>query len=208
MKHNRAFNKSTTMKVRLWTVNNKLSGGSGKRAGGWGWGGGAGVGGGEKRVELKLALRWSQPSPSIFIVKNIYLFCPRSGPTCIKPFFLCEQKKKKKKYIQSNLVISNSLISNYRLSRSENLVPVLTWTYDNRWQNNVEKRRNCNFSSFPHYFIFIFLTPGDKLHIHLLNVVVQFIVFLTLSTLICRGKDISKYFGESLGIWDNESRLY
>ena len=28
--------------------------------------------------------------------------------------------------IQSNLVISNSLISNYRLSRSENLVPVLT----------------------------------------------------------------------------------
>ena len=34
--------------------------------------------------------------------------------------------------LQSNLVISNSLISNYRLSRSENLVPVLTWNYDNR----------------------------------------------------------------------------
>ena len=34
--------------------------------------------------------------------------------------------------IQSNLVISNSLISNYRLSRSENLVPVLTRNYDNR----------------------------------------------------------------------------
>ena len=34
--------------------------------------------------------------------------------------------------IQSNLIISNSLISNYRLSRSENLVPVLTWNYDNR----------------------------------------------------------------------------
>ena len=30
-----------------------------------------------------------------------------------------------------------------------------------------------------------------KLHIHLLNAVVQFIVFLTLSTLICRGTDIS-----------------
>ena len=28
--------------------------------------------------------------------------------------------------VQSNLVISNSLISNYRLSRNENLVPVLT----------------------------------------------------------------------------------
>ena len=38
--------------------------------------------------------------------------------------------------------------------------------------------------------------------------VVQFIVFLTVSTLICRGTDISKCFSESLGIRDNESRLY
>ena len=36
--------------------------------------------------------------------------------------------------LQSNLVISNSLISIYQfeLSRSKNLVPVLTWNYDNR----------------------------------------------------------------------------
>ena len=58
------------------------------------------------------------------------------------------------------------------------------------------------------YFIYIFLTTGVKLHIHLLNMVVQFIVFLTLSTLICRGIDISKCFSESFGIRDNESRLY
>ena len=32
----------------------------------------------------------------------------------------------REKHIQLNLFISNSLISNYRLSRSENLVPVLT----------------------------------------------------------------------------------
>ena len=57
-------------------------------------------------------------------------------------------------------------------------------------------------------FIYIFLTSGVKLHIHLLNVVVQFIVFLTLSTLICRSTDISKCFSESLGIRDNGSRLY
>ena len=37
---------------------------------------------------------------------------------------------------------------------------------------------------------------------------VKFIVFLTLSNLICRGMDISKCFSESLGIRDNESRLY
>ena len=59
-----------------------------------------------------------------------------------------------------------------------------------------------------HVILYIFLTSGVKLHIHLLNVVVQFIVFLTLSTLICRGTDISKCFSESLGIRDNESRLY
>ena len=40
-----------------------------------------------------------------------------------------------------------------------------------------------------------------------INVIVQFIVFLTLSTLICRCTDISKYFSESLGIRDKESRL-
>ena len=56
---------------------------------------------------------------------------------------IIKKKKKKKKTrissayatkmkVQSNLVISNSHISNYRLSRCENLVPVLTWNYDNR----------------------------------------------------------------------------
>ena len=49
-------------------------------------------------------------------------------------------------------------------------------------RGEMEKRRNC--SSFPHYFIYIFLT------------------------LICRGTDISKCVSESLGIRDNEVRLY
>ena len=49
---------------------------------------------------------------------------------------------------------------------------------------------------------------GIKLHIHLLNVVAQFICFLTSATMICRGTDISKCFRGSLGIRDNESRLY
>ena len=38
--------------------------------------------------------------------------------------------------------------------------------------------------------------------------VVQFIVFLTLLTLICRSTEISKCFSESPGIRDNKSRLY
>ena len=77
------------------------------------------------------------------------------------------------------------------------------------WQQVTKQcGKEENFSSFPYYFIYIYLTSGVKLHIHLLNVVIQFIVFLTLSTLICRCTNISKYFSESLGIRDNESRLY
>ena len=64
------------------------------------------------------------------------------------------------------------------------------------------------FLLFSTLFYIYISTLGVKLHIHSLNVVVQFIVFFTLSTLICRGTDISKCFSESLGIRDNEGRLY
>ena len=63
------------------------------------------------------------------------------------------------------------------------------------------------FLLFSTLFLYIFLTSGVKLHIYLLNVVVEFIVFLNLSTLICQGTDILKGFSDSLGIRDNESRL-
>ena len=42
----------------------------------------------------------------------------------------------------------------------------------------------------------------------LLNKVVRFIGILTSATLIFRDADTSKCFRESLGILDNESRLY
>ena len=53
-----------------------------------------------------------------------------SRPTAEVPTYSWNQSHPS--LIQSNLVISNYLISNYRLSRRENLVPVLTWNYDNR----------------------------------------------------------------------------
>ena len=46
------------------------------------------------------------------------------------------------------------------------------------------------FLLFSTLFYIYTSNSGVKLHIHLLNVVVQFIVFLTLSTLICRSMDI------------------
>ena len=61
-----------------------------------------------------------------------------------------------KSHIQSTLVISNSLISNNRLSRSENLVPVLTQRSTNRRQNIAEKRRNCSLGAISPLFHNIF----------------------------------------------------
>ena len=58
--------------------------------------------------------------------------------------------------IQSTLVISNSLISNNRLSRSENLVPALTQRFTNRQQNIAEKRRNCSLGAISPLFHNIF----------------------------------------------------
>ena len=66
-----------------------------------------------------------------------------------------------------------------------------------------EIARKEQFLLFSTLFYIYISNLGVKLHIHLLNVVVQFIVFLSLSTLICRGTDISKCFSESLGIRDN-----
>ena len=60
---------------------------------------------------------------------------------------------------------------------------------------------DSNQSVHPHSLIRDF-------RVHLLNVVFRFIVFLTFATLIFRGTDILKCFRESLGIRDNEIRLY
>ena len=113
--------------------------------------------------------------------------------------------------IQSILVVSTSLISNNRLSRSENLVHVLTQRSTNRQQNIVEKRWNCSLGAISPLFHNIFnisLTLESNYIVILLKVVVQLIVFLSSANLICQSTDISKCFIESLGFRDNESRLY
>ena len=114
-------------------------------------------------------------------------------------------------YIQSTLVISNSLIPNSRLSRRENPVPVLTQRSTNRQQNIVEKRRNCSLGAISPLFHNIFnisLAWESNYIFILLKVFVRLIVFLSSANLICRSTDISKCFIESVGFRDNESRLY
>ena len=59
-------------------------------------------------------------------------------------------------------------LSRTRLSRSENLVPVLTQRSTNRQQNIVEKRRNCSWGAISPLFhnIFNISLLGVKLKIH------------------------------------------
>ena len=64
-----------------------------------------------------------------------------------------------------------------------------------------------NFSSFPQYFQYIsnFRNPITYIFV---KCGCSNNFFLNSANLICRGTDISKYLIESLGIRDNESRLY
>ena len=81
-------------------------------------------------------------------------------------------------------------------------------TTDGKYCRKEEKLLlRSNFSSFPQYFQYIsnFKSP----------ITYQFVkcglsnyFFLNSANLICRTTDISKYFRESLGVRDNESRLY
>ena len=67
--------------------------------------------------------------------------------------------------MQSTLVISASLISNNRLFRSENLVPLLTWKSNDRIQNIAEKEEKLLRTLFQNIFntsrkhTYIILTP-------------------------------------------------
>ena len=64
-----------------------------------------------------------------------------------------------------------------------------------------------NFSSFPQNFQYI-SNFRSQITYSFVKCAVRFIVFRISANLICRGTDISKCFSESLGIRDNESRLY
>ena len=99
--------------------------------------------------------------------------------------------------IQLTLLIPTSLISNNRLSPSENLIT----------GNKILWKRGEIFSSFPQCFQYIsnFKSPITYTYV---KCGCSIYFFLNSANLICRSTDISKYFRESLGIRDNESRLY
>ena len=86
-------------------------------------------------------------SAAIFVSRRSRVRIPlgadfSSWPDCASLYRAFHYNPRSSRYdIQSTLVISNSLISNNRLSRSESLVPVITQRSTNRQKNIVEKRR-------------------------------------------------------------------
>ena len=98
-----------------------------------------------------------------------------------------------------------------RLSLRENPVLVLTWKSNIRYKILWKRRETASKEQFLLFSTIVFnisLSSRVKLHIHLWKVVVQFTFFLNSANLICQGTHTSKYFRESLGLWDYESRLY
>ena len=97
-------------------------------------------------------------------------------------------------YIHSTPVISNSFISIYRLSPSDNLVPVLhrNLTTGNKifWKKGeiALKEQQC-ISNFRNQVTYSFVKCGCSIYF-----------FLNFANLICRGMDILKYSTMSLVI--------
>ena len=106
-------------------------------------------------------------------------------------------------------------LSRTRLSRITAYLEVNIWslpkhedlTTGKKYSGKEEKLLlRSNFSSFPQYFQYIsnFKSPITYIFV---KCGWSNYFFLNSANLICRGTDISKYFRESLGIRDNESRL-
>ena len=116
----------------------------------------------------------------------------------------------------SACIYSRLSLSRPRLSRITAYLEEKLWSLFSHGNliigNKILRKREIGpkeqFLLFSTIFSLLYLTSGFKLHIHLLNVVVRFIVFLNSANLICRGTDISKYFRESLGLRNNKNRLY
>ena len=119
-------------------------------------------------------------------------------------------------YIMPFFIYSWLSLSRTRLSRITAYLEVKIWSLP-KHENLTAGKKYCgkeekllprsNFSSISQYlqYIFNFMSP----------ITYKFVkcsytnyFFLNSANLICRSTDISKYFRESLGIRDNESRLY
>ena len=110
--------------------------------------------------------------------------------------------------VQSTFVTSTSDISNNRLFRSENLVPVLTLKSNKRLRKYCGKEEKLlirsNFSSFLQYFQYI-----SNFRCQFTYTFVKYGCSIFFSVLQIRYVEvrISRSISESLGLRDNESRL-
>ena len=107
-------------------------------------------------------------------------------------------------------------LSRTRLSRITAYLEVKIWSLP-KHENLTTGKKYCgkeekllprsNFSSFPQYFQNV-SNLGVRLYIHSVKGGCSINCFPESANLICRSTDISNCFIESLGVRDNESRLY
>ena len=95
--------------------------------------------------------------------------------------------------IQSTLVISNSIISNNRLSRRENQVLIQTQKSNIRYLNIVDKTRNCS-SPVPIIFSIFISNERNLITYSFVKFGCAIRIFVNSENLKCRSMDISKCF--------------
>ena len=102
----------------------------------------------------------------------------------------------------------NDSLSRPSLSRITIYLEVKIWSLPKYEHLTTGKKilwKRGEISSFPQYFQYISKSPVTYIFV---KCGCSNNFFLNSANLICRGTDILKYLIESLGIRDNESRLY
>ena len=174
-----------------------------------------------KLIRLRGCTGWSGPSRSAYARIHVFAWDGLFSPQLEKEALIQHPMRATKAQIDwldslcqlQNCHVQTSPVISLRLSRMTAYHEAKIWSRFKLKNLTTGDKILCKWGEIAisplfHNIFNIPLTSGVKLHIHLLNVVIQFMFFLNSANLICRGTDISKYFRESLGLRDNESRLY
>ena len=110
------------------------------------------------------------------------------------------------KYIYSRLSLSRP-----RLSRITAYLEVKIWSlfkHENLTTGNKILWKRGEISPRSHNIFNIYLQLQESNYVYICEMWLFDLFILNSANLLCRGTDISKYFRQSLGLRDNESRLY
>ena len=143
---------------------------------------------------------FSTKKTAIFLIspqKHMLWVLIRSASTHLNEAFLMSTQNI---YFLGEIKYSQLSLSRPRLSRITAYLEVKIWS--------LFKHENLTIGNKILWKRGEIAPPQKSSYIYICEMWLFNLFFLNSANLICRGMDISKYFRQSLGIRDNESRLY